>query len=158
MSEVKHIRVQLRHIYRGPAWHGPAIRELLEGVNAETAAARPIAGAHSIWELVLHMAYWRRAATAALGGATIDPEPPMHENFPPVDDTSEEAWEQAQAVLEESQKQLVAALKTFDGARLDEHVGNREYTFYFMLHGIIQHDIYHGGQIGLLKVALRRKA
>ena len=153
MSEMKRIRVQLRHIYRGPAWHGPAIRELLDGVTARTAAAKPIAGAHSIWELVLHMTYWRRVAAAALGGATVDPEPPMAENFPPVDDASDEAWERAQAGLAESQKSLVTVLKAFDEERLGEHVGDREYTFYFLLHGVIQHDIYHGGQIALLKKA-----
>ena len=153
MSEMKRIRVQLRHIYRGPAWHGPAIRELLEGVDARTAAANPIAGAHSIWELVLHMTYWRRAAAAALDGASIDPEPPMAENFPPVDGTSDEAWEQARAGLDESQKALVTGLKAFDEERLGEYIADREYTFYFLLHGIIQHDIYHGGQIALLKKA-----
>lgn len=153
MSEVKRIRVMLRHTYRGPAWHGPAIRELLQGVDAETAAAHPIAGVHSIWELVLHMGYWRRTVAAALGGATIEPEPPIEDNFPAVEEVSEAAWERAREALAESQKALVSGLKAFDETRLDEHVGGREYTFYFLLHGIIQHDLYHGGQIGLLKKA-----
>ncbi len=153
MSEVKRIRVLLRHTYRGPAWHGPAVRELLAEVDAETAAAHPIAGAHSIWELVLHMAYWRRTAAAALAVAAVDSEPPAADNFPPVDDAGDQAWERAKEVLAESQRTLVAALKTFDAERLNEHVQDREYTFYFLLHGIIQHDIYHGGQIALLKKA-----
>ena len=152
MSEVKRIRVLLRHTYRGPAWHGPAIRELIQDVDAETAAAHPIVGVHSIWELVLHMAYWRRTAAAALGGVTIDPEPPIEDNFPTVEEVSEAAWERAREALAESQKALVSGLEAFDEARLDEHVGG-EYTFYFLLHGIIQHDLYHGGQIALLKKA-----
>ena len=151
MSEVQRIRVQLRHAYRGPAWHGPAIRELLEGVDATTAAARPIPNAHSIWELVLHMTYWRRTAAAALDGGPVDPEPPMEENFPPVDDVSAQAWDQALAALEESQKALLARLKTFREERLHERVPGRQYDRYFLLHGVIQHDIYHGGQIALLK-------
>ncbi len=153
MSEVKRIRVLFHHIYRGPAWHGPAIRELLEGVSAQTAAARPIEDVHTIWELVLHMTYWRRVAVDALAGGPLDPEPPKELNFPPVDDDSEEAWEQALAGLEESQARLVTALKGFAEERLNEPVDGREFTFYFLLHGVIQHDIYHGGQIGLLKKA-----
>lgn len=151
MSEVKRIRVLLHHIYRGPAWHGPAIRELLEGVDVQTAAARPIKGVHTIWELVLHMTYWRRVAADALAGGPLDPEPPMELNFPPVEDESDDAWQRALDGLEESQEQLLAALKGFAEERLREHVDGREFTFYFLVHGVVQHDIYHGGQIALLK-------
>ena len=155
MSEAKRIRVMLRHTYRGPAWHGPAVREVLAGVTAETAAAHPIAGVLSIWELVLHMTYWRRVTVEALAGAPIDAEPPETKNFPPVDDTSERAWEQALEGLDASQRALVSSLKAFDESRLNDQVEDREYTFYFVLQGIIQHDIYHSGQIALLKKAQR---
>ncbi len=151
MSEAKRIRVQLRHAYRGPAWHGPAIRELLDGVDAATAAAHPIPGAHSIWELVLHLTYWRRAAVRALDGVPLDLNPPEEEAFPPVGDAGEDAWARALEGLEETQTALLAALKGMDDARLFERVGGREYDLYFLLHGILQHDLYHGGQIALLK-------
>ncbi len=153
MSEVRRLRVLLRHTYRGPAWHGPALRELLDGVTAEAAAARPIAGVHSIWELVGHCTYWRRVAAGALAGGPVDPEPPDELNFPPVDDSGPQAWARALEALEESQTALVAGLKSFPDERLDEHVDGREFTFYFLLHGVIQHDLYHGGQIALLKKA-----
>ena len=152
MSEVQRIRVLIRTIYRGRAWHGPAIRQILDGVSAETAAAHPVAGAHSIWELVLHMTYWRRVAAAALDGGPVDEHPPPEEDWPAVEATAE-GWRQALEALEASQAALVARLKSFDDDRLSENVAGREYSLYFLLHGVIQHDIYHGGQIALLKKA-----
>ena len=151
MSEVKRIRVLIRTIYRGRAWHGPAIRELLDGVSAPVAAAHPVPGAHSIWELVLHMTYWRQIATAALDGGPVDEHPPTDVDWPAVDTVNPGAWQQALDGLETSQAALVARLKAFDNDRLTEHVAGREYSIYFLLHGIIQHDIYHAGQIALLK-------
>jgi hypothetical protein len=55
MSEIHRIADQLKRSLEGEAWHGPALRELLSGVTAKQAAARPLAGAHSIWEIVLHI-------------------------------------------------------------------------------------------------------
>jgi len=66
--EVRRIQRQLEHTFNGPAWHGPALLELLADVNAGKAAARPIAGAHSIWELVLHIAAWDKAVARRLAG------------------------------------------------------------------------------------------
>ncbi len=153
MNEVKRIRILLRSTYRGRAWHGPAVREVLEGVTASEAAARPIAGSHSIWELVLHMTYWRRVVAEALVGGPIDEHPPAELDWPTIVSDRPEAWEQALEDLEASQKALVQRVKAFDEARLMENVADREFSFYFVLHGIVQHDIYHAGQIALLKKA-----
>ncbi len=151
MNEVQRIRVMLRALYRGPAWHGPAIRDLLDGVSAETASAHPIQGSHSIWELVLHMTYWRTVATAALDGGPVNEEPPRELDWPPVTGTDPEGWQQAREGLEATHKALLARLKTFDDERLGENVAGRDYSLYFMVQGILQHDIYHAGQIALLK-------
>jgi len=151
MNEVKRFRVLLRSIYRGRAWHGPSVRETLDGLSAEAAAASPEAGSHSIWELVLHMTYWRRIVVAALAGAAIDEHPPTEMNWPAVDDTSPEAWQGALADLAASQQELEASLRSVDDSRLAENITGRDYSFYFLLHGIVHHDLYHVGQIALLK-------
>ncbi|MEM7584138.1 MAG: DinB family protein [Acidobacteriota bacterium] len=151
MNEVKRIRVMLRSTFRGPAWHGPAVKKVLAGVEATTAAAHPIADTHSIWEMVLHMTYWRRVVVDALDGGTVDEHPPEELNWPAVTDDSPEAWQQAVAGLEASQKELVARLATLDDTRLNANVRDRDYSLYFLVHGILQHDIYHAGQIALLK-------
>ncbi|MEM7351794.1 MAG: DinB family protein [Acidobacteriota bacterium] len=153
MSEVKRLRVLIRAIYRGPAWHGPPIRELLSDIDASTAAAHPIDGAHSIWELVLHMTYWRRIVTEALDGGPVDEHPPEEANWPAVEGPDPAAWQEAVDALEASQQALLRRLKTFEDERLSENVTDREYANYFMLHGVVQHDIYHSGQIALLKKA-----
>ncbi len=153
MSEIKRLRILLRAVYRGPAWHGPAIREVLDGVTVATALAHPVPDTHSIWQTVLHMTYWRRIVTAALEGGPVDEHPPAELNWPSIEDDSPAAWEKALASLEESQRLLVERLKVFPEGRLAENVGDRAYSYYFMLHGIVQHDIYHAGQIALLKKA-----
>lgn len=151
MNEVQRIRVMLRGLYRGPAWHGPAIRELLTGVDAETAAAHPIPNSHSIWELILHMTYWRTVAAAAVAGGPVDEQPPQELDWPPTGEVSDAAWQGARDGLEATQKALLAGLAEVDDSRLSENVTGRDYSVYFMLHGLLQHDIYHAGQIALLK-------
>src|SRR5258707_1163495 len=89
------IAEQLRRAFYGDAWHGPAVLELLCEVGAETAAAKPIRGVHSIWELVLHIAVWDRAACQRLAGEKC--QPTGDANFPPVTKVSAAAWRKAVA-------------------------------------------------------------
>lgn len=152
VSEIKKIRSQLRRAYDGLAWHGPSLKELLSDVTAEQAARRPIESAHSIWELALHITAWERIVRLRLTSETAV-EPSEEENFPVVRDTSEEAWRETLARLEESNRALRDAITQMDESRLDEIVSGTEYSVYFMLHGVIQHDLYHAGQIALLKKA-----
>lgn len=152
MSEIRRIRSQLRHAFEGPAWHGPSVRELLSDVTAEVAAARPVAGAHSIWEIALHISAWERVVRQHLDGEYTG-DPPDEENFPTVSDTGHEAWQRTLAKLEEGNRALRDAIARLDEARLDEIVPEKVYSIYFMLHGCIQHDLYHAGQIALLKKA-----
>ena len=93
MPEATRIADQLRRAFDGEAWHGDSLLEILEGVTAAQAAARPIASAHTIWELVLHIAAWDGAALRRLGGAAV--ELADAENFPPVPDVSDAAWHAA---------------------------------------------------------------
>ena len=148
-TEVERIRDQLRRAFAGEAWHGPSVLELLGDVDANRAAARPIAGAHSIWELTLHIAAWEKAAVRRLSGDRG--ELPDEENWPPVNDTSEAAWQQAIADLKNNNQQLQEAVARVKENRLDEPIIEGMSSVYITLHGAIQHDLYHAGQIAILK-------
>lgn len=152
MSEIRRIRSQLRHAFEGPAWHGPSVRELLSDVTAEVAADRPVAGAHSIWEIALHIATWERVVRQRLEGELMG-DPPAEVDWPEVSETGNEAWQRTLAELEEGNRALRDAIARLDETRLDDIVPEKVYSVYFMLHGCIQHDLYHAGQIALLKKA-----
>jgi len=150
MSEMKRIHSQLRRAWEGEAWHGPSVKEVLDGVIAAQAAKRPLSGAHTIWELVLHIERWARAVREALSGTPM-PQPPFPEDWPAVGGASDNDWVAALAALERTHTSLLETVKSFPEERLHETVPGRDYGFYFLLHGLAQHDVYHAGQIALLK-------
>src|SRR6266849_5231348 len=98
-GEISRIQDQLQRAYAGEAWHGPDLRKLLTDVTAEKAAAKPIAAAHSIWVLVLHIIAWERFTTRALRREN-NKKPPQEEDFPTITDKSEAAWKKAKDDLE----------------------------------------------------------
>jgi uncharacterized damage-inducible protein DinB len=138
----------------GESWHGPAIRDILEGVTAADAAAHPVPGAHSIWELLQHVNAWVRAVHTRVQGTACELE--GESDWPPVRDTSERAWTAAFDELRRSLAELVATLKRIGDAGLDAPVPNRKYDGAHLLHGLAQHNAYHAGQMSLLKRALQR--
>ncbi len=148
-SEAKRIQDQLRRAFQGPAWHGQSLKELLAGIQPGEAAAKPIPGAHSIWEIVLHITAWNVAVWRRLQGdpAELAPE----EDWPPVGDTGDLSWREALSLLEVAHKRLWDELDEFEDDRLKEDVPGNSYSVYFMLHGLIQHNLYHAGQVALLK-------
>jgi uncharacterized damage-inducible protein DinB len=150
-SEVERIQSQLRRAFEGKAWHGPALLELLADVDAPKAAARPIADAHSIWELVLHIAAWDKAVANRLDGGrgAVSDE----ENFPVVNDTSEASWQKTIETLKQNHDALMEAVGRVDESRLDTPVVEGMSSVYGHMHGAIQHDLYHAGQIAILKKA-----
>ncbi len=152
MSEVERIVDQLRRAYEGEAWHGPPLKQILAGITAEQAARRPVANAHSIWELVLHIAVWESVVSRRLAGEIVQPSP--EQDWPPVRDTSEAAWKKALAELERGHMQLRQSIAALSDARLMDKVPGKDDSVYVLLHGVVQHDLYHAGQIALLKKAL----
>lgn len=154
MTEIERILDQLKRAYEGNAWHGPSVREVLAGVTAAQAQAQPLANAHSIWELVHHIVVWESVGRRRLEGdrAQIDISSP--EDWPPPDDASEAAWEQAKASLDRGHQALREAIARVPESRLDEPIFDGMSTVYVTLHGVIQHDLYHAGQIAMLKKAL----
>jgi uncharacterized damage-inducible protein DinB len=149
MSESKRIADQLHRAYAGGAWHGPALGELLRGVSAKRASARPLRGAHTIWELVLHITAWKRAVHRRMQGKALSLSPA--ENFPPMPPATAANWKQALAALRTAQADLHRAVSALPDSRLRKGVPGKRYSLYFMLHGLVQHDLYHAGQIALLK-------
>ena len=156
MSQTALLADQIRRAFDGEAWHGDPVMEIVGDVTAKHAATRPIENAHSIWELVLHIAAWDSAVLRRTGGTAVELKD--NENFPPVSDTAEKPWRAAVQQMKDTHDNLVKAVAAFPDARLQERVpGKREkyYDFYYMFSGIVQHELYHAGQIVILKKALK---
>lgn len=151
MTEVERIVDQLNRAFVGEAWHGPAITEILDGLNAPQAAARPLHSAHSIWELVLHIAAWERACRRRLEGDRAQLSPA--EDWPAVTGTDEPAWGHAKEILRQTHEGLCKAVSGLDASRLDKPIVEGLSSVYVTLHGVIQHSLYHAGQIAILKKA-----
>lgn len=154
MTETHRINSLLKRAFQGPAWHGLSLRELLEGVTAEQALAHPIPGAHTIWELVNHVIAWEQISKRRLEGDSAN-DVPDEVNFPPVADTGEHAWQTTLESLAASNQSLRESIKRIDDVKLEEMAAGQNYSNYAMLHGVIQHDLYHAGQIALLKKAIQ---
>jgi uncharacterized damage-inducible protein DinB len=152
MTENRRLADQIRRAFEGEAWHGDSILEMLSDVTAKVAAQRPIPNAHSIWELLLHIAAWDGAVLRRAQGSAVTLSDA--ENFPRIEDTSEAAWKQAMESVKKTHNQLVSTVAVFPDARLAEQVPGKDqsyYSFYYMFSGIVQHELYHAGQIALLK-------
>lgn len=148
-SEGARIADQLRRAFDGSAWHGPALLELLSDVDAATAAAKPVPEAHSIWELVLHIAVWDDAGLRRLSGKKW--QPTGLANFPRVTKPTEAAWRKAVTATKRTHDRLVRTVAALPDSRLRERCPGKRYDFYHLLHGIAQHELYHAGQIAILK-------
>jgi uncharacterized damage-inducible protein DinB len=152
-SEAVLIADQLRRAFDGSAWHGPALFELLADVDAATAAAKPLPGVHSIWELVLHIAAWDEACHRRLAGHKLQLK--GDQNFPRVPKLTPAAWNKAIGEARRTHDSLVKTVAGLPDARLRDRVPGKRYDFYHMLHGVVQHELYHAGQIAILKKAAK---
>lgn len=157
MSDVRRLSNFISRTVSGPMWHGPALAQLLENVTPGDAAAQPVAGTHTIWELVLHMAAWAEIARGRLGPLSST-EPTDDESWPPVTDQSKAEWQAAVTRLYTSYRLLAEDAATLDLPQLQRIIPGRDHSAQEMLHGVIEHGAYHAGQIALLKRALAEKA
>ncbi len=155
MSRGQRVAEAIERSVSGPMWHGSALMDLIGDVSADRAAERPIAAAHSIWELVLHVTAWTEIVRERLVGSPMgDPTP--EEDWPPVRDRSAEAWRAAVERLKQAHRELAADVSKLDDSQLIGRVPGKDHSVLTMIHGIVEHDAYHGGQIALLKKALMR--
>src|SRR5437870_1140293 len=140
--------------YSQKAWHGPNLRGSIRGLTAKEAAWRPGKNRHNIWEIVVHCAYWKYAVRRRLLDAKRGSFALKGSNWfkRPDGDVSEKAWHQDVKLLEELHRSLVDAVKDMKPSQLNEisrggsRVPNRQ-----MIAGIAMHDVYHAGQIQLIK-------
>ena len=152
-AELNRLNAQLGKALEGDAWHGPSVLETLEGVTVEQAAAHPIAGAHSIWELVLHLCGTYDLVLRRLGGDGR--QLTESEDWPSVPEARAENWSDSVHVLKQLNEDLREAIRSFPPEDLDQPlVPEAPYTAYTQFIGISQHNLYHAGQIALLKKAL----
>lgn len=152
MGERLRILDLLDRAYRAKAWHGPALLESLEGVSAALAAKHPVRGAHSIWELVGHVATWNEIVAQRLAGKTPTLTPET--NFPPVERATPAAWKATLRRLARTQSQFRRGVGRFPVAKLGRRRPRLDHTWYVLIHGQIQHGLYHAGQIAMLRRAL----
>jgi uncharacterized damage-inducible protein DinB len=157
MNEIPRIVDLLEREHTGEPWHGSPLAEILKGIGHTQAAARPLPKGHSIWELVLHIAAWKNETRHRLSGAQAgDPE---EGDWPSVGEMSASAWAKALEHLELSHRLLVSAVRDLPEPQLFEATNDPRFervpaTYYELLHGIVQHDVYHAGQIAILKKAV----
>jgi len=152
------IKEQMERAFKAEAWCGSSLQEALAGVTAERAAARPVANAHNVWEIVLHVAAWKGAISQRLIGQYV--ALPDEGDWPTVAETTPAAWQETLTLLEERHAQLQSVVETLTDGQLDDILGREQdrttgsgVTHYVTLHGILQHDLYHAAQITILKKA-----
>ncbi len=156
MSEVAFLLKELDEAHDGEPWHGSSRAAILADVTLDEAIHHPDGGAHSIWQLVLHMRAWTNEVARRVREG--NPGAPLEGDWPPVGTTSELAWRAAVAGLESAHAELTAAVRGLRDGQLEEPVGGQRnaplgtgVSHREMLHGLAQHDAYHSGQIALLK-------
>ncbi len=153
MSEIDRIVAQHRNAFDGDAWHGDPLMTLLADVPAKVASAWPIPGAHSIREIVRHLTFWYDGAVRRLEGHVFEAD--EIEQWPAGDDDGpdEASWRREREDLVQAHRGFLEAVARLDDADLVRPVPGKPYDVYYLLHGLVQHLLYHAGQVAILKKA-----
>lgn len=149
---LKEIIDEIERGYKGDPWHGPSLLALLEHIDHHESAVAPIAGAHTIAQIVLHIASWKEIVAERLGtreAIVVNPE----RDWPQAVINTAADWQAALRRLDSAERNLVRAIAAFDPDRLAEVVPGKHHPFVVEIRGLPQHDAYHGGQIAILKRA-----
>ena len=140
---------ELETLAEGDNWHGPTLHELLDAVSVEGAAARPVPGAHTIWELVLHVTAWTDVFRQRLEGTAV--EEPEAGDCPAAPQPTSHAWAEATQALFAAHRALTARVSRLSDAELAAPILGRPFDRHFQVRAAIRHTVYHSGQIGLLR-------
>jgi len=140
----------LDEAFAGPSWHGPALYTALRGVTPKQAAWRPGRGRHSIWELVVHAAYWKHVVRQRLSGRRAERFPLRGTNWF-VRPSGDRTWHDDVRLLAEEHERLREVVKRLPARSMTRIVGHGRDTAAYTIRGIAAHDLYHAGQIQLLK-------
>ena len=151
-SDLRQLLFLIDTAYDHVSWHGPNLRGSLRGMTPPLAAWRPSVERHNIWELIVHAAYWKYVAWRRLTGAKRGSFPLAGSNFitRPASETKT-ALQADLDLLDEMHRTLRAAAAAVPAAELDRGSAQRGITKRALLTGVAAHDLYHAGQIQLLK-------
>lgn len=156
MSEIERMLDQLDRAWKGEAWHGPSLHELIDDLSPEEAATTPPRATHSSWLLLHHITCWVSAPTSRLRAIPLEVTEEMI--WKPVPTPTLENWDRARADADVAFQEFRAAVAAIPESQLDEASGRDGLSRYSLVYGVIQHIAYHGGQIGLVKKMLRAQA
>jgi uncharacterized damage-inducible protein DinB len=149
MNEVKFLRDQIETTFKGDSWHGPNLVKTLEGIDIEQAKKRPLGERHSIWELTDHMSFWIEEVWKSIKNrSSLNPD--KRTDWPEMGTTAEE-WKHSINRMEAAVNMTLDALTEWDDKDLEIKVPGTNYTFKQILHGVVHHNLYHAGQINVLK-------
>ena len=138
--------------YDRRSWHGPNLRGSLRGISAQDAAWRPIGGAHSVWEIAVHAAYWKYIVLRALTGGKRGAFGRRGSNwFALPSDPAEADWKADLALLEATHRALRGAIRRVDARTLERPIPGKKTSRAELISGVAAHDLYHAGQIQLIK-------
>ena len=154
--EIEHLLGLLDEAYSRAAWHGPNLRGSLRGLTDREAAWRPKTRRHNIWEIVAHAAYWKYAVRRRLTGEKRGSFSLHGSNwFARPIDRSEKAWRDDLGLLDAEQRRLKEAVSSFEPENLDRPARGSKTVARRLIAGIALHDVYHAGQIQLIKKLMR---
>ena len=148
MKETQHITKLFEDLYDGDPWIDVTILGVLRNISPQKAAKKIAPARNSIWQIVNHIVSWRENVLLRVQGNVINT--PNNNYFIEIADISETAWQQSLERLQNSQQQWITFLKHFDESEFDTIYPGNKMSYYEHIHGIIQHDAYHLGQIVLL--------
>ena len=133
-------------------WHGTTLRGALRGLSYEEALWRPAPGRHNVWDLTLHTAYWKYAVRRRLAGAAIGSFDRKPSNWPAIADPADlRAWKRDVALLDAEHQRLREVVSGLKPAALRLRSPRGVWTYAEEIHGVAAHDLYHTGQIQLIK-------
>lgn len=156
--EIEHLLDLLDEAYSRAAWHGPNLRGSIRGVTARQAAASPRPGRHNIWEIVVHAAYWKYTVRRRLLGEKRGSFSLNGSNwFKRPLKRSEKTWRADVACLDREHKLLRDTVLAFSPEELDRPARGSRTISRRLIAGIAFHDVYHAGQIQLIKKLLRTR-
>ena len=144
----------MRRAHLTDAWHGLSLSEILKGITVHQAVAKPLKNCHSIWELVLHIEAWNRLIEVRIKKKRLE-KMTVRLDWPSVPkNKTATAWKNAVKKMNSSVKSLYNFIEKSSESILDRSVAGKSYNVEHMMHGVVQHNLYHAGQIALLKHAL----
>lgn len=149
MTEIERTIDRYERVLEGDAWHGDPVWKILADISPEVASRRPSAGVHTIWELVEHMTFWETVVRQRLAGSRAKPE--LTRNFPAMPATTQENWRKTLEAFRKSNEEFRDALAKLYETQLDQPLSSAEKTVYIEVNGVIEHDLYHAGQIAVLR-------